>query len=62
MKYSLNFTIPQGPTGPAGITTMEAYGGKYNDSAQQLDVDTKATLQVPLPQNMPNKNVSYSDK
>lgn len=56
----LNFTIPRGDTGPGGGGTLLAYGGKYNDTAQVLDLLIGAEEQLPLPVNMPANNVGLT--
>ena len=60
MRYAINFTIPQGPTGPTGPTKLAAYGGIYNNTATQFDVDARASMIVPLPETMPGLNVDYT--
>ncbi len=62
-NYSLNFVIPQGPTGPVGPTGpangLNAYGGKYNNSASTLNLGILTQTQIPLPTTMPNLNTTY---
>ncbi len=62
--YLLNFVIPQGPTGPtgpAGATTgLAAYGGKYSNTSQLLNIGIGTQTQVPLANNMPNLNTTYT--
>lgn len=62
-SYLLNFTIPQGPTGPTGPTgapAIEAYGGKYSNTSQLLNISVGSQTQVPLANNMPNLNTTYT--
>lgn len=60
-SYLLNFTIPQGPTGPTGPSAgLAAYGGKYNDATQTLNLGIGTQTQIPLPSNMPNLNTTYT--
>ena len=62
-SYLLNFVIPQGPTGPTGPTGpasgLAAYGGKYSNTAQTLNLGIGTQTQVALPNNMPNLNTTY---
>ena len=59
--YTLNFTIPQGPTGPAGPSSgLSAYGGKYNNTASNISLGIGTQSQVPLPLTMPNSNTTYT--
>ncbi len=62
-NYSLNFVIPQGPTGPIGpsgpANGLNAYGGKYNNSASTLNLGILTQTQIPLPTSMPNLNTTY---
>ena len=73
--YLLNFVIPQGPTGPTGATGpqglqgvtgptgpsegLNAYGGRYNNSASVISLAIGSSTAIPLDVNMPNKNVTY---
>lgn len=60
-SYLLNFTIPQGPTGPTGPSAgLAAYGGKYNTTSQTLNLGIGTQTQIPLPNNMPNSNTTYT--
>ena len=52
---------PQGPQGPAGESGLSAYGGRYNDEFQFINLTIGSTEQVPLPSTMPNSNTTYSD-
>ena len=57
----LNFIIPRGDTGPGGGGGgLLAYGGKYNDSAQTLNLLIGAEQQLPLPVDMPASNVDLA--
>ena len=74
--YTLDFVIPQGPTGPQGITGptgttgptgatgpangLNAYGGKYNNTSQVLNIAIGSSTQIPLANNMPNLNTTYT--
>lgn len=57
--YNLNFIIPQGPTGPTGPAAVTAYGGKYSNTAQTINLSAGTPAQIALPQNMPNLNTEY---
>ncbi|MBO5150752.1 MAG: hypothetical protein J6B73_01105 [Methanobrevibacter sp.] len=60
-NYLLNFVIPQGPTGPTGPTAgLNAYGGKYNDTSQTINLGIGVQSQIPLPAEMPNLNTTYT--
>ena len=57
----LNFIIPRGDTGPGGGGGgLLAYGGKYNDSAQTLNLLIGAEQQLPLPVDMSASNVDLA--
>lgn len=71
--YTIDFVIPQGPTGPTGITGttgptgatgpangLNAYGGKYNNTSQTLNLTIGSATQIPLANNMPNLNTTYT--
>lgn len=62
MGYLLDFTIPQGPTGPTGPTGpgegLNAYGGKYNNSAQTINLGVGTQSQINLSTAMPSLNVT----
>ena len=68
--YTLDFVIPQGPTGPTGITGptgvtgpsngLNAYGGKYNNTTSTLNLGIGTQTQIPLPTAMPNLNTTYT--
>lgn len=61
MNYVLDFTIPQGPTGPTGPSNgLAAYGGKYSDTSQTLNLGIGTQTQIPLPSTMPNLNTTYT--
>lgn len=93
-NYSLNFVIPQGPTGPQGLigatgpqgvqgligatgptgitgptgatgptgpsAGLNAYGGKYSNTAQTLNLGIGTQTQIALPNSMPNLNTTYA--
>lgn len=56
--YTLNFVIPQGPTGPTG--GLNSYGGKYNNTGGNISIGVGTQTQVPLGQTMPNLNTLYA--
>ena len=56
----LTFTIPRGDTGPGGGGGLLAYGGKYNDTAQTLNLLIGSQEQLPLAVDMPASNVDPS--
>lgn len=62
--YTLNFVIPQGPTGPTGITGpangLNAYGGKYSNTPQTINISIGSSTQIPLANNLPNLNTTYT--
>lgn len=62
--YQIDFTIPQGPTGATGATGpangLNAYGGKYNNTTQTLNLSIGTQTQIPLANNLPDKNVTYT--
>ncbi len=59
--YTLNFVIPQGPTGPAGPAGgLQAYGGRFNNTASTLNLGILTQSQIPLPTTMPGSNTSYT--
>lgn len=61
MDYLINFTIPQGPTGPTGPANgLAAYGGKYNNTADTLNLGIGVQSQIPLAVSMPNLNTTYT--
>lgn len=57
-------TGPQGlagATGPTGPTSgLAAYGGKYSDTAQTINLGIGTQSQIALPSNMPNLNTTYT--
>ncbi len=60
-NYTIDFTIPQGPTGPTGPAAgLDAYGGKYSDTTQTLNLGIGTQTQIPLPTAMPNLNTTYT--
>lgn len=68
--YTLDFVIPQGPTGSQGIqgvvgatgpaNGLNAYGGKYNNTPQTLNLVIGSATQIPLANSMPNLNTTYT--
>lgn len=64
MNYLVNFKIPQGitgPTGPTGPTPgLNAYGGRYSNTSQTLNLIIGSSTVIPLANNMPNKATSYT--
>ncbi len=59
--YTIDFTIPQGPTGATGPAAgLNAYGGKYSNTAQTINIGIGSQTQIALPVNMPNFNVTYT--
>ena len=53
-------TGPQGIQGPTGPTSgLNAYGGRYSDTAQTLNITIGTQTQVPLATTLPNLNTSY---
>ena len=69
-NYLLNFVIPQGPTGPTGATGatgatgptagLNAYGGRYSNTQQVIDLSIGSQSQIPLATTMPNLNTTYA--
>ncbi len=59
--YALNFVIPQGPTGPTGPAAgLNAYGGKYSDTAQTINLGIGTQTQIGLPNEMASLNTTYT--
>ncbi len=58
MNYQLNFTIPQGPTGP--VAGLSVYGGKYNNTSSTLSLGLGTQTQIPLPLSLPSQNTIYT--
>ena len=59
-SYLLNFVIPQGPTGPTGPTSgLAAYGGRYSNTSQTINLTAGSATQIPLALTLPNNNVTY---
>jgi len=65
--YLLNFIIPQGPTGPSGSigptgpsSGLNAYGGKYSDTPQTINLAIGSSTPIALPSTMPNLNTTYT--
>lgn len=59
MGYTLNFVIPQGPTGPTGASPSVAYGGKYSNTTQTINLAIGSQSRIALANNMPSANVTY---
>lgn len=57
-SYQLNFVIPQGPTGPAN--GLNAYGGKYSNTTQTINLGIGTQSQIALPNTLPSKDVTYT--
>lgn len=63
-NYLLNLTIPRGavgatgPTGPAN--GLNAYGGKYSDTPQTINLAIGSSTPIALPSAMPNLNTTYT--
>ena len=58
--YTLDFVIPAGATGPTGPAAgLNAYGGKYNNTSQTINLGIGTQSQIPLPTSMPNLNTTY---
>jgi len=60
-------TGPTGPTGPAGPTGptgpangLAAYGGKYSNTPQTINLTIGGQTQIALPTSMPNLNTTYT--
>ncbi len=56
-----------GPTGPTGLTGptgpangLNAYGGKYSNTPQTLNLTIGSSTQIPLANSMPNLNTTYT--
>lgn len=57
----LNFVIPQGPTGPTGPSEgLSAYGGKFSNTTQTINLGIGTQSQIALASAMPNKNTTYT--
>ena len=56
-SYQLNFTIPQGPTGPN--FGLNAYGGRYHNTGGNISLGIGTPSQIPLSLTMPNQNTTY---
>ncbi len=56
--YTIDFVIPQGPTGPAA--GLNAYGGKFSNTAQTLNLGIGTQTQIALPNNLPSLNTTYT--
>ncbi|MCI8330650.1 MAG: hypothetical protein HFE04_00960 [Bacilli bacterium] len=60
-SYLINFTIPRGATGATGPSNgLNAYGGKYNNTSQTLNIALGTQTQIPLSTSMPNLNTTYA--
>ena len=60
-------TGPTGPTGATGLTGptgptagLNAYGGRFNDTAQTINLNIGTPTQIPLANTMPNLNTTYT--
>lgn len=59
--YTIDFVIPQGATGPTGPANgLSAYGGKYNNTSQTLNISIGTPTQIPLANNLSSSNVTYT--
>lgn len=74
--YTLDFVIPQGPTGPAGAAGvngatgptgatgpangLNAYGGKFSNTPQTINLTIGSATQIPLANTLPNLNTTYT--
>lgn len=57
----MDFVIPEGAIGPTGPAAgLNAYGGKYSDTAQTLNLGIGTQTQIPLPETLPNLNTTYT--
>lgn len=60
-NFILDFTIPQGPTGPVGPSNgLNAYGGKYSDCLNALNVSIDNPVVVPLTGTMLASHINYT--
>ena len=60
-SYLINFTIPRGARGATGPANgLNAYGGKYNNTSQTLNIALGTQTQIPLSTSMPNLNTTYT--
>ena len=61
---NIGATGPQGVTGPTGPTGssegLKAYGGRYNNTSQTINLTIGAATQIPLSTTMPNSNTTYT--
>ena len=63
-------TGPTGPTGPQGLqgitgptgptAGLNAYGERYNDTSELIDITLAGETQIPLPNSAPNLNTTYT--
>lgn len=61
-SYTVDFTIPQRPTGPTGPSGLKAYGGRYNNASTTLNLQANTTVKVPLLNMMPPRKESYTNE
>lgn len=62
-KYTLNFVIPQGPTGPQGKEHgLSAYGGRFVDCDTSLNLVKDERTRIPLEQYFFEKNMDYTEE
>ena len=60
-NYKFDFTIPQGPTGPAGPSHgLNAYGARYNNVSTFLSLGIDSPVQVSLPNFTTANAVNYT--
>ncbi len=57
--YQLEFTIPEGPTGPAN--GLNAYGGLYNTASQTLNLQANTPVTVELGNPLPSSSVGETE-
>ena len=54
-------TGPTGTTGPTGPTAgLNAYGGRFNNTPQTINLTIGSQSQIPLATTMPNLNTTYT--
>ena len=56
--YTIDFVIPAGPTGPAN--GLNAFGGKYSNTAQTINLGIGTQTQIALPNTLPSLNTTYT--
>ncbi len=57
-NFLLDFTIPQGPTGPAN--GLNAYGGRYSSCLNVLNLDIATPVDLPLDGTITANNINYT--